>query len=116
MKILMYYVHRFFDRRKLKKACKEANSKFKHYGDRFYVLGNTDRKLYVLNKRMFKAMRADGYIHGDMFVRDMEEQCFYHTPYRNGHGQLTPEKRKKKLQAYDEFCLRCRMKVITINF
>ena len=69
-------------------------------GNRYYVLPANDGKLIVMDRPNFRKLKHKGYITHKARIRDLEAECFYCTPYRNGNGILPPNFRKAKTKAY----------------
>lgn len=109
MKIIMYFIHRFLDGRKLRKAIRQAKKSYQTKPDRYYVIADLEMNLYVLNKWAFKKLRHDGYFHHMAFVRDLREAAFYYTPYANGSQAISGKEQSEKRIEFLKFCVERRM-------
>ncbi len=86
----MNVITRFFAGLRLREAVKQANAAFEKTGERHYVMpmsGNSG-KLIIMDRYNFRKLKHKGYIKPNVFVRDLERECFYCTSYRNGSGRL----------------------------
>jgi len=73
------------------KAVKMADTEHAKDGERYYVLGgSTDGMLLVMNRSTLKKLKKEGRIDYSISVLTLEKKSFYHTPYSNGTGELTP--------------------------
>ena len=81
-------------------AVREADKAHENEGSRFYVVPKGDgTKLLIMDRRNFRRYKFKGYIDRRAKVMDLEKDCFYCTPYRDGSGGLPDEvvEMKKKL-------------------
>lgn len=94
----------FFIRLKAKlrfnEAVRKANKSFKETGNRHYVIPMSDGKLLVLDRPNFRKLKRKRYITHKAFIRDLERECFYCTPYKNGTGELSAEAVELKKKQY----------------
>lgn len=90
----------------LREAIKMANRAHAESGARYYVIpGAMDkRKLLVIDRANFRKMKQKGYITEKAYVRDLELECFYFTPYRNGSCAITRDIFKIKTEQYKKWC------------
>lgn len=87
---------------RLNEAVRQANNAHKKTGQRYYVMptSGASGKLIIMDRRNFRKLKQKRYITHRAFVRDLEVECFYCTPYRNGTGALTKEAELIKRQNY----------------
>lgn len=69
-------------------AVRKADNAHNENGDRYYVMPSEDGRLVVVNRRNFRILKRKNYISKDASVADMQRECFYCTPYRNGKGEM----------------------------
>lgn len=71
-------------------------------GQRYYVMptSGTRGQLVVMDRNNFRKLKHKRYINSKTFVRDLEAECFYCTPYRNGAGELSSAVMAKKRNQY----------------
>ena len=84
----------------LREAVKKADAAHADNGNRYYVLPAYDGKLIVMDRPNFRKLKHKGYITHKARIRDLEAECFYCTPYRNGSGTIPPSIRKAKTKDY----------------
>lgn len=93
-------------------AVKKAEEAHASNGERYYVMPATmpataktgKPKLIIMDRRNFRRLRHKKYINREACVRDLVNECFYCTPYRNGSGYLDTEGRRLKLALYYSYC------------
>ena len=89
----------------LREAIRKADDAHSRGGGRFYVLGTADGKLIVTDKKNYRGMKRKGYINKNATTQDALNECFYFTPFKDGHGCIIPEilaiKRKQYLSWVD---------------
>lgn len=74
---------------RLKEAVRQADDAHKKTGERYYVMPNGNSgKLIIMDRYNFRKLKHKGYLSRKAFVRNLEMECFYCTPYRNGSGKL----------------------------
>lgn len=82
-------------------AIRKAEDAHMATGERYYVIpaGNNTAKLVVMDRNNFRRLKFKGYMRRNWRVRDLEKECFYCTPYKNGKDglpySLIPIKRKQ---------------------
>lgn len=108
MKVIRNFFYRFIDGRRLDKAIREADMAHKKYHERYYVMSDEDLNVFWLNKQMFRELRASGYIHTSMFMRDLQERSWYFTAHGNGTGSMSDKDRRVRRAAYFRYCQICR--------
>lgn len=83
-------------------AVRKADKAHKETGERYYVMPTTGTsgQLLIMDRCNFRKLKQKGYITSKAFVRDLEAECFYCTPYRNGKGVLPAEIVSMKRQQY----------------
>lgn len=84
----------------LREAIRQADEKHLDGGGRIYVLGGTDGKLIVTDKKNFRGLKRKGYIDKTATTLDALSECFYFTPFKNGDGYITNEVRNAKAREY----------------
>lgn len=86
---------KFFRRLKaylaLREAINKADNAHADGGGRYYVLGTADGKLIVTDKKNYRCLKRKGYIDKNATTQDALNECFYFTPFKDGHGYITPE-------------------------
>lgn len=89
---------------RIKEAARQADKAHKQTGERYYVMPNGNRgKLIIMDRFNFRKLKQKRYVSPKVFVNDLERECFYCTPYRNGNGALPKEVVKMKCRQYMEF-------------
>lgn len=83
-------------------AVRQATKAYKQDGNRYYVMPTTGDKghLIIMNRYNFRKLKMKKYISQKATVRDLEQKCFYATPYKNGSGELSEQMAKQKKKAY----------------
>lgn len=69
-------------------AVRKADNAHSENGERYYVMPSEDGRLVVVDRRNFRILKRKNYISKDASVADMQRECFYCTPYRNGKGEM----------------------------
>lgn len=101
----MYNIfQKFIDYLRYREAVKKADKAHAETGERYYVMPSTSGKLHVMDRRNFRCLKIKHYIPHDVHIRDLVNECFYLTPYRNGNGYLDKEGQKIKLAFYYSWC------------
>lgn len=105
----MYYtiIHQFIDYLRYRKAVQQADEAHAETGNRYYVMpmhGTKKPKLVIMDRKNFRRLRMKHYIGQNASVRDLVNECFYCTPYKNGEGHLDARGRHLKLQLYYSYC------------
>lgn len=74
-----------------REAVRKANEAHERTGERYYVMpaSGTKRALLVMDRFNFRRLKHKGYITNKAFVADLERECFYATPYRNGSAEFS---------------------------
>lgn len=87
---------------RLREAVRKADKSHSENGQRYYVMPQSDAsgKLVIMDRNNFRKLKQKHYINYNTFVRDLEVECFYCTPYRNGTGQLSAEAAAWKKKQY----------------
>lgn len=75
---------------RLREAIRQTDEKHKETGERYYVMpaGGKKGQLIIMDRKNFRKLKQKGYINHNTFVSDLECECFYCTPYKNGSGTL----------------------------
>lgn len=94
---------------RLRVAAKKADEAHRHTGERYYVMPLTGSKgkLIIMDRPNFRKLKQKGYITHNAHVADLEKECFYFTPYRNGTGGIAPEVENLKRQQYYRWYAKC---------
>lgn len=92
---------------RLREAVRQADKAHRENGKRYYVIptSGASGRLVIMDRGNFRKLRQKHYINHDTFVKDLEAECFYCTPYRNGAGLLSPdavELRRRRYYAWLE--------------
>lgn len=74
-----------------REAVRKANEAHERTGERYYVMSasGTKKALLVMDRFNFRRLKHKGYINKKAFVADLERECFYATPYRNGSAEFS---------------------------
>lgn len=99
----MFFITKIRAALRLREAIRMADKAHRETGNRHYVMpvvGSGGRKLIVVDRRNFRLLRQKRYIHPNTRVFDLERECFYFTPYRNGSYALSPELMALKRSQY----------------
>jgi len=84
----------------LREAVKKADEAHEEDGERYYVLPTNDGKLIVMDRKNFRILKKKHYINRNSNIRDLVEECFYCTPYRDGSMFLTEKAIEMKRQQF----------------
>lgn len=87
---------------RLNKAVEKAEQAHRETGERYYVMPSVGSKGYlvIMDRYNFRKLKQKGYITRNAFVRDLERECFYFTPYRDGLSAISPGIEKLKREQY----------------
>lgn len=87
---------------RLREAVRKADKAHSDNGQRYYVMptSGTSGQLVIMDRNNFRKLKQKHYINYNTFVRDLEVECFYCTPYRNGAGELSAEAVALKKKQY----------------
>ena len=92
---------------RLHEAITQADNAHRETGNRYYVLPNgTAGNLIIMDRKNFRKLKQKHYMSSSLWVRDLEKECFYCTPYRNGTGTLSKEAIALKRAQYFHFLRR----------
>lgn len=86
---LMYYA-----------AVLKANDAHAFSGERYYVAPTEDKKLAVVDRKNFRELKRKHYIDKTATVTDLQKECFYCTPHRNGSGAMPVNVQKLKKEQF----------------
>lgn len=89
---------------RLRKAVNMADEAYQKRPQRYYVLPTSDGKLAVIDKANFRQLKRKHYISQDVRTFDLIRECFYFTPYTDGHEPITPYLMKRKRLQYFHWC------------
>ena len=96
---------------RLKEAVRQADKAHKETGERYYVMPNGNSgKLIIMDRFNFRKLKQKRYVSHNVFVSDLERECFYCTPYRNGNGNLPKEVINMKRCQYIEYLCKLDMR------
>ncbi len=87
-----------------REAIRKADRAHADDGRRYYVLPSAEGKLLIMDRENFRILKHKRYINGKATVKDLLNECFYCTPYRNGDGVLSPDQLKLKRRQYRSWC------------
>lgn len=75
---------------RLTEAIRQADKAHAETGGRYYVMpvSGKNGQLIVMDRANFRKLKHKRYISPDAKVADLERECFYCTPYRNGNGKM----------------------------
>lgn len=101
----------FTDYLRYREAVKQADKEHAKTGERYYVMPATVSeasasaiKLLIMNRKTFRKLKQKHYISQIATQRDLLNECFYCTPYRDGNGYLDAHGRRIKLLLYFSYC------------
>lgn len=102
----------FADYLRYREAVKRADKAHEETGERYYVMPvnitkdavSGKPKLIIMDRANFRKLKQKHYISQSATQRDMLYECFYCTPYRDGHGYLDAKGRRIKLFLYFSYC------------
>lgn len=85
-----------------REAVRKADEAHERTGARYYVMpaSGTKKVLLIMDRSNFRKLRHTGYITNKAFVADLNRECFYATPYRNGSIKMSASVIKLKRQQY----------------
>lgn len=87
---------------RLTEAVRQADKEHEETGERYYVMPTTGTsgQLVIMDRSNFRKLKQKGYIAHEATVANLEMECFYCTPYRNGEGVLPGEIVSMKRKQY----------------
>lgn len=87
---------------RLTEAVRQADKAHEETGERYYVMPTTGTsgQLVIMDRSNFHKLKQKGYIAHEATVANLEMECFYCTPYRNGEGVLPGEIVSMKRKQY----------------
>lgn len=87
---------------RLTEAVRQADKAHEETGERYYVMPTTGTsgQLVIMDRSNFRKLKQKGYIAHEATVANLEMECFYCTPYRNGEGVLLGEIVSMKRKQY----------------
>ena len=87
---------------RLREAVRKADEAHEETGERYYVMPTTGAsgQLVIMDRSNFRKLKQKGYIAHEATVANLEMECFYCTPYRNGEGVLPGEIVSMKRKQY----------------
>lgn len=74
-----------------REAVKKADEAHAKTGERYYVMPSSGNKkaLLIMDRFNFRKLKHKGYITNKAFVADLERECFYATPYKDGSAEFS---------------------------
>lgn len=74
-----------------REAVKKADEAHAKTGERYYVMPSSGNKkvLLIMDRFNFRKLKHKGYINNKAFVADLERECFYATPYKDGSAEFS---------------------------
>lgn len=87
---------------RLFEAIRQADKAYEETGERHYVMPTSGKsgQLIIMDRRNFRKLKHKGYITKNANIGDLEKECFYCTPYRNGEGAMPDMVVRMKKQEY----------------
>lgn len=87
---------------RLREAVRQADKAHQENSGRYYVMPTTGTsgQLVIMDRNNFRKLKQKHYISYNTFVRDLEIECFYCTPYRSGMGALSTKDIALKKEQY----------------
>ncbi len=87
---------------RLTEAVRQADKAHAETGERYYVMPASGKngQLIIMDRYNFRKLKQKGYITRKAHVRDLERECFYCTPYRDGTGTIPPAVENLKRAQY----------------
>lgn len=94
---------------RLREAVRKADKAHQQTGERYYVMpASADGcKLVIMDRANFRKLKQKGYVTHKAHVSDLERECFYFTPYRDGSRAIPPEVEKLKRDQYFSWYAAC---------
>lgn len=86
-----------------REAVRKADEAYEKTGKRFYVVPTSGKTktLLIMDRENFRKLKQKRFITRNAYIRDLENKCFYATPYRNGSGKFSNAVLSvKKMQYY----------------
>lgn len=87
-----------------REAIRKADRAHNSDGGRYYVMPSAEGKLLIMDRKNFRIFKRKQYINSNATVKDMLNECFYCTPYRNGTEALPPLVVALKRKQYLSWC------------
>lgn len=73
-----------------REAVKKTDEAHAKTGERYYVMPSSGKKtLLIMDRFNFRKLKHKGYINNKAFVADLERECFYATPYKDGSAEFS---------------------------
>lgn len=94
---------------RFREAVRKADEEHARTGARYYVmpLSGNEGKLVIMDRYNFRKLKHKGYIPSNVFVRDLERECFYFTPARGGNASIKPEMERWKCGQFYHWYAQC---------
>lgn len=86
-----------------REAVRKADEAHEKNGERFYVMPGVKNTILIMDRYNFRKLKHKGYISHKASVTDLEKECFYATPYKNGSAKMPTsviELKKKQYYAW----------------
>ena len=71
-----------------REAVRKADEAHEKNGERFYVMPGVKNTILIMDRYNFRKLKHKGYISHKASVTDLEKECFYATPYKNGSAKM----------------------------
>lgn len=71
-----------------REAVRKAEEAHEKNGERFYVMPGVKNTILIMDRYNFRKLKHKGYISHKASVTDLEKECFYATPYKNGSAKM----------------------------
>lgn len=87
---------------RLNEAIRQADKAHHENGERYYVMPTSGKsgQLIIMDRYNFRKLKQKGYVSRKASVSDLEQECFYCTPYRDGKDKLPDFIVKMKRESY----------------
>lgn len=85
---------------RLWEAVRKADEAHRETGERYYVMPADGCRLVIMDRFNFRKLKQKGYVTRKAYIRDLEVESFYFTPYRNGSCPIAPHIKKMKRRQF----------------
>lgn len=102
----MNIFQKFFASLRIWRAVGVADRAHRTNGHRYYVMpiSRSNGKLIIMDRQNFRLLKRKNYIPNNAIIANLEQECFYCTPYSNGDGRLTKLDIDYKYKQYLIWC------------
>ena len=87
-----------------REAVRLADAQHEKNHSRYYVVPSKSGKLMVVDRKNFRILKRKHYVNSTATLKDMEIECFYHTPHGNESGKLSHQDIAFKRRKYFAYC------------